>query len=147
MSRSGPDQTAVDVKTKVCYYHGCQNQPKWAVRTEHSITPDGQPFHLYTCDDHCEELTSDRRRAKAKYLLRPIAEEPAKGSDIPPPPASDGAKQEQEDKVFLGRLPFPVRVLAAVAIGITCVLIAPFVAIFYIAKLAFGWKPPKDFNG
>ena len=122
------------VTTKSCYYDRCPNQPKWSVRTEKSVLPNGEPFHLYTCDDHCEELTNDCRRAGARYLLRPLEG------------AQDAPSPEEPPERVLARYPMPIRVLGILCAGIMMMVLTPFVIGYYLFKaLFFGWRPPKDF--
>lgn len=117
--------------TKTCYYSGCPEPPKWSVRTERSVQPNGQPFHLYTCDGHCEELTGECRRAGTRYLLRPI-------------------EVETEDSIWEADKPLsgfsrPVRVLAVICAGLLMIALTPPVVAYFLFKALFcGWRPPSD---
>jgi hypothetical protein len=130
-------ETRIAMATKTCYYANCKLAPKWAVRTEHSVDPNGQPFHLYTCDEHCGELTDDCRKAGTRYLLRPLESGPAE-----PPP-----KPEDPSAAF-ANYSRPVKIIAIICAGIMMMALMPFVIGFYLIKAAFfGWRPPENANG
>lgn len=135
MCRAGHNNMA-DVAVKSCYYKSCQSAPKWAVRTKTSVLPDGSPFDLFACDEHCEELTEDCRRAGARYLLRPIG-----GGE--PPPKEPAPADESPEKAFAG-YPLGIRILGTI-VAVALVMIAPFVIGYYVFKASFfGWRPPRD---
>ena len=127
-----------DVKTKSCYYARCPNRTTWSVRTEHSMSPSGEPFHFYTCDEHCDELTNDCRKAGTRYLLRPIEPESE-------PPIQEQEAEEKRHRVFLGSLPWPLRVVASVAVTVIFVLIMPFIIGYFLFKFLFlDWTLPRE---
>jgi len=127
-----------DVNTS-CYFNNCAQPPRWALSTEHSKLPDGQTFHLYTCDEHFRDLTNDCRKAGTRYRLTPLEERTPEVEQRPEEPRVD----ERKDRAFLGSLPWPIRALAILVVIIIGLTITPLVIGFYLFKsLFFGWKPP-----
>jgi hypothetical protein len=126
-----------NVNMKRCYFIECPNPPTWSVRTQTSVMPNGQPFNLYTCDEHCQELTNDCRKAGARYLLRPLYhKEPETHQET-----VDDLKYRWENGLFS----LPMKILFAallIVAGITLAL--PMLGYYLIKWKVFGWKPPKE---
>lgn len=128
---------ATDVKTKTCYYANCPDPPTWSVRTEASLGPNKKPFDLYTCDGHCDELTNDCRKARARYLLRPLFhKEPETHQEV-----VEDLKLKWENGLF--SLPMKICFLFLLLVA-GVILAIPMLTYYFIKWKVFGWRPPKE---
>lgn len=133
-----PSQNAVVTEPHTCFGADCKSDVRWGV--ESSVKKrdfDGSPLTLYACDDHERILTAQLRTAKTRYRLFPVETPVA----TPVEAKSDGEKAFDERVAKMS--PFG-QLMSNVLVVVVCIVIAPFIAVYYGVKWIAGWRPAKN---
>jgi hypothetical protein len=99
--------------------------------------PNGEPFSLYTCDDHCEDLTRGCRQAGSRYLLRPL--------DLKSPETHQERIEDIEYKWKNGLLGWPLRIIFTVLYLMVSIVIGPPLMFFFLVRSKVSAnRPPEE---